>query len=292
MKSPKGNISLISDQPTVNRKLRQVFYDFLIKKRDWHAIVQKIVQQVKRPVMAPLTEENPRRQGRNRSIMPFTLIELLTCQCATRRAKRLIKFTLIELLVVIAIIAILAALFLPALSKAKKTSKQTTCVSNLHQISIGLSSYANDWGDYLPRPEIGEGYDNPFSNLVTTLEEYSKSKTVLYCPLYVEYQNSSISTLYSTSWLGYYYFAWTGSVGSEQFIKINAKETFYYSCGWFVSTAPKDIWMMDYFCWNGSNNDVDQMHAEPAKHSNGILQPGTFFLLSDNSVSKYAPYHP
>lgn len=275
MNMHEPDISLTCDQSVVNMELHPVFYDFLTKNEHCLAIVPKNNQCCKD---TSDTVNLQRRRPVRRSHF--------------EKAGNSMAFTLIELLVVIAIIAILAALLLPALQKAKKTSKQTTCVNNLHQISIGLSSYANDWGDYLPRPEIGEGYDNPFSNLVTTLEEYSKSKTVLYCPLYVEYQNSSISTLYSISWLGYYYFAWTGSAGSEQFIKINAKETFYYSCGWFTSTPPKDVWMMDYFCWNGSNNDVDQMHAEPAKHSNGILQPGTFFLLSDNSVSKYAPYHP
>lgn len=65
------------------------------------------------------------------------------------RLVKLYSFTLIELLVVIAMIAILAAMLLPALQSARNTAKQSNCLSNLKQLALQFTTYANDNQDWM-----------------------------------------------------------------------------------------------------------------------------------------------
>jgi prepilin-type N-terminal cleavage/methylation domain-containing protein len=72
-------------------------------------------------------------------------------------ARRHGGFTLIELLVVIAIIAILAAMLLPALSRAKERARRTQCKSNLRQVTLGAMMYADDFASHYPDNTLANG---------------------------------------------------------------------------------------------------------------------------------------
>src|ERR1035438_874178 len=87
-------------------------------------------------------------------------------------------FTLIELLVVIAIIAILAAILFPVFAKVREKARQTACVSNLRQLSMGVMQYVNDYDQTYP------GLNNTGTNpgYAGKIYPYVTSAAVFHCP--------------------------------------------------------------------------------------------------------------
>jgi len=123
-------------------------------------------------------------------------------QYAVARRRPRLGFTLIELLVVIAIIAILAAILFPVFAKARAKAREIACISNLRQLGMSITMYAEDCDGLYPyavdpadymTPEIWANSGDPtiqvfhdqipfITHINDALAPYTKSKEMFHCP--------------------------------------------------------------------------------------------------------------
>ena len=163
-------------------------------------------------------------------------------------------FTLIELLVVIAIIAILAAMLLPALARAKESGRRISCLNNLRQLSLAASMYVGDnQGTYPPRygvsPVTGANITSRWPDKI--YDDYGKNLKLLLCPS--ETTNAPLT-------------------GTDTTVADDAPRSYFIN-GW-----------NDYFATNNPATDPEGLNGGDQMKENAIRYPSNTLLFGEKTA--------
>ena len=191
-------------------------------------------------------------------------------------------FTLVELLVAIAIIALLAAMLLPALNKARGRAKQIQCSSNMKQLAMGFEFYANEFNDVVPLPydppkkRSWNKYIFPYINNAASYNDMDHellNKTKMFCPADLGTYGTMLTTyamntyVGSVNWWGYsrniYISRRYINKPSEVYI-VGEKESGATLGGYGIS---KDAFP-NFLLWQVNATKVQQ--RMPDRHTNGV----------------------
>jgi prepilin-type N-terminal cleavage/methylation domain-containing protein/prepilin-type processing-associated H-X9-DG protein len=151
-------------------------------------------------------------------------------------------FTLIELLVVIAIIAILAAILFPVFARAREKARQSSCLSNVKQITLGLDMYNNDYDGYWP------SYHSDYMGWAELVMPYVKNEQIFHCPSHDSTASATLSyAANDSSFKSYGNGPWSYAtyVGHRSDVEEPAETALIteYHGSWSVSTGlPKLRW--------------------------------------------------
>ncbi|MEP0844454.1 MAG: prepilin-type N-terminal cleavage/methylation domain-containing protein [Phycisphaerae bacterium] len=203
-------------------------------------------------------------------------------------------FTLIEVLVVVAIIALLISILLPSLKRAKEVSRRTVCLSNLHQMGVGMVPYAQDHKGLLPQKGSFSYYIAEYTRWHQTLntiadKDLDSKVPINYGMLYGKYTGKDLNLFYCPN--VYEGHANHPQYGAHTFLDRTVKLTFGgYSYAAPVTQAvqpgktaipsprydakgpyPEDIWDEVYRSWVsdkrlGLRDTPQNMNWRPRRH--------------------------